>query len=95
MALNDGVYETGRPADVDPSNVTTRDDVVAIVTGMLHDLRRYPDAWENSTLERFLDALAAVVDGVELANQHRGETLPTEPTWRLFGEILVAACGYE
>jgi predicted phosphoadenosine phosphosulfate sulfurtransferase len=62
---------------------------------MRQDLRGHPDAWENPTLDRFLGALTAVLEGMESAYHHRGETLPTEPTWRLFAEILVTASGYE
>ena len=42
--------------------------------------------WENSTLERFLDALAAFA---------RDATLPDPPTWRTLAELLRAGAYYE
>jgi len=93
--LNATVYETGRPTDVDPSNVATRGDAVIFVNHVLQDLRAHPDSWENSTLDRFLEALAASLKGVEFAYRNRGEELPPQPTWRLLAELLVMASGYE
>jgi hypothetical protein len=93
--LNVNVYETGRPADVDPSSVTTRQDAVVFVNDMLQDLHAHPDSWENSTLDRFLEALAASLDCIELGYRNRGEELPTQPTWQLLAELLVMASGYE
>ncbi|GAA4608169.1 hypothetical protein BJY16_006704 [Actinoplanes octamycinicus] len=76
--------DTGRSTDADPSDVRTREDAVRVIEAMAADLRRHPDAWENATLDRFLEALAAVVeDGT------------AEPSWRTFAELLVAASGYE
>jgi hypothetical protein len=62
---------------------------------MLQDLRHHPDAWENSTLDRFLEALAASLEAVESAYRHRGEELHAQPTWRLLAELLAMASGYE
>lgn len=42
--------------------------------------------WENQSLERFLDALAACLDAQEPA---------AAPTWKLLAETLVKASGYE
>jgi hypothetical protein len=57
-------YETGRFTTANPSRVRTRDELAAFVSSMLEDLEASGRAeWENATLERFLDALAAVADG--------------------------------
>jgi hypothetical protein len=58
-------YETGRPADVDPSRVVTRVDATNVVLVMLEDVRKHPGSWENPTLDRFLEALAASMEGIE------------------------------
>lgn len=79
--------EIGRFADVDPGGVVTRQDAVVLVEAMVTDLRRHPGEWENSTLERFLEALAAVLDD-------RAEW-PEDQGWRLLAEALTAASGYE
>jgi hypothetical protein len=57
-------YETGRFANVgDLSQVSSHTDVAQVAERMLTDLRDHPAEWENPTLERFLDALAASLEG--------------------------------
>jgi hypothetical protein len=89
------MYETGRSADVDVSNVATRGDVIDVIVAVRQDLRDHPNSWENPTLDRFLDALAASLAGIESGYRNRGEALPEQPTWRLVAELLVTASGYE
>jgi hypothetical protein len=81
------VYETGRFASVEPSRVVTRQDAALLVEAMVDDLRQHPDEWENHTLERFLEALAA-----SLAS---GRTWPEQLSWRVLAEALTMASGYE
>lgn len=47
--------------------------------------------WENRTLDRFLEALEAVLDGPA----SEGKTGPVQPSWAFIAEILVAATGYQ
>lgn len=82
------MYETGRFTDADPSTVLTREDAIRVIEAMTADLRLHPDAWENSTLERFLEALGALLES-------GGGSQAEEPTWRLLAKALVAASGYE
>jgi hypothetical protein len=86
-------YETGRITTPDPSAVTTRDQLGEFVRAMLQDFERSGHAeWENPTLDRFLEALAAVVE----ARFVDGEAAAQEvATWRLVAELLAAATVYE
>jgi hypothetical protein len=54
---------------------------------MVDDLRQHPDEWENHTLERFLEALAASLTS--------GRTWPEQLSWRVLAEALTMASGYE
>jgi hypothetical protein len=91
-----GPYDTGRFADVgDVSTVTTITDAADVVQRMLGDLLTHPDEWENLTLEHFLEALAASLEGIPQLYANRGEQFPKEPTWRVLAEVLVMASGYE
>jgi hypothetical protein len=85
----------GRAADVpaaDVASAESRSDVARVVERMLVDLRAHPTAWENPSLERFLEALAAcLVDGVGAVHEDGAGA----PTWTLLAEVLVAASGYE
>jgi len=89
-------YDTGRFAKVTGLNqVATHTDVAAIVEQMLADLRAHPTAWENHTLDRFLDALARSLRGLDGLYLNRGQHLPDPPTWKLLTEALIMASGYE
>lgn len=81
------MYETGRFADVDPSCVATKQDAAVLVEAMASDLRQHPGEWENQTLERFLEALAASLTS--------GRDWPEQQSWRLLAEALMMASGYE
>jgi hypothetical protein len=92
----DSSYDTGRFAEVSGlDEVTTQSDVVDVVEQMLADLRSQPTAWENSSLERFLDAFAACLDATPGGAGGHGGHAPVQPTWRLLAEMLVKASGYE
>lgn len=65
----------------------TRQDAVILVETMVVDLRRHPNAWENQTLERFLEALAASIAS--------GRSWPEHLSWRRLAEALTMASGYE
>lgn len=91
-----GPYDTGRFAEVgDLSQVGSRIDLAQVIQRMLSDLLAHPDEWENSTLDRFLEALAASLGGLPGLYANRGEQLPEPPTWKVFAEALVMATGYE
>ncbi|MFI0449332.1 hypothetical protein [Actinomadura sp. 6N118] len=89
-------YETGRSAEVNRlDQVSSHVDAARIVSQMLDDLRAHPDEWENATLERFLEALAACLSALSALYANRGEQFPAQPTWQLISEALVMASGYE
>jgi hypothetical protein len=88
-------YSTGRGADVDPTSVTTRQEAINLVLAMHHDLEAHPSEWENPTLPRFLEALAAAMEGIEHAYTNEGKALPEQPSWQLLAGLLVMASGYE
>lgn len=46
-------------------------------------------------LERFLEALAASLEGLPGLYAGRGERFPESPTWKISAEALVMASGYE
>jgi hypothetical protein len=89
-------YETGRFARTgDLNEVSTHADVANVAQRMLTDLRANPNDWENPTLERFLEALAASLEGLPGLYANRGEQFPEAPTWKILAETLVMASGYE
>ena len=75
---------------MDASVVATRDDFADFLQAVLQDFQASGEEWENGTLPRFLDGLAAV------SWAHSAEERSTEDaTWRLFAELIASATGYE
>lgn len=83
-------WQTGRSAEVSGvGQVATCGDLQRVIMEMRADLAgRGRREWENPTLERFLEALEAVIEG-------RGGTDSAQPDWVFLAEVLVAATGYE
>ncbi len=77
------------------TTVRTRDDFVAFVCALLNDLKSGDTPWENATLERFVEALAAWSTDMDGYYANRGEKLPEQPSWRIVAEMLLAATMYE
>ena len=75
--------------------INSRHDLIAFIEALRDDLLQHPGDWENRTLERFLEALAAWSTDMDGYFQNRGEQVPSQPSWRLLGEMLNAAKIYE
>lgn len=90
-------WQTGRFAHVDSApQVASRQDAQRVIAQMRADLAgRGSREWENPTLDRFLEALEAVLDGLpgQLAKQGGAEA--DHAAWALLAQVLVAATGYE
>jgi hypothetical protein len=66
----------------------TREDVVQTLESLLTDLGRDRGSWENPTLERYLEAMAAWLGAHEMGKVQ-------EPSWELMCEMLEAGKIYE
>ena len=54
-------YLMGLGPKMTPESVNSKTDLVQFVARLRADLTENPDAWENPTLDRFLEAMAAWV----------------------------------
>nr|WP_136518146.1 hypothetical protein [Cellulomonas telluris] len=54
-----------------------------------------PGSWANDSLEAFLESMAAWLDDMDGYFASRGSHAPSEPTWRLIGQMALAARVYE
>jgi hypothetical protein len=90
-------WRTGRFAQVDGAGqVASRQDAQRVIAQMRADLaQRGSREWENPTLDRFLEALEAVLDGLPGQLSRQGEAEPAQATWALLAQVLIAATGYE
>jgi hypothetical protein len=77
------------------ANISSREELIAFIEVLHADLKDRPEKWENPTLDRFLGALASWTRDMDGYYAYKGETTPEVPTWRTFGEMLVAARIYE
>jgi hypothetical protein len=84
-------YRTGRPARTsDTGEVGSRAGLARVVREMSADLAGQGAVeWENATLGRFLDALAAYLD--DSGRPDDGD----EASWAVLARALIAATGYE
>lgn len=75
--------------------IQTRQDLARFVSLLRRDLEHNEDAWENPTLDRFLEALAGWIADMGGYLQNQGLPEPEQPDWRLVGQMLLAASIYE
>ncbi|MEO6808186.1 MAG: hypothetical protein ABI353_03625 [Isosphaeraceae bacterium] len=77
------------------NTIRTRDDFVEFVRDLTQDLWTNPGDWENPGLDSYLETLGAWVNDMDGYFQNRGEPVPKQASWKLLGEILLAARIYE
>jgi hypothetical protein len=78
------------------SRVVTRQDLAEFVRRMASvSASAEAEEWENTTLPRFLDGLAAWIASMDGYFRNQGLETPDQPSWRLVGDMLVAATLYE
>ena len=76
--------------------VNSRADFVKFLTLLHQDLLTNPQEWENQTLERFLEAMAAYAQDIQGYYDNTGQPLNAdEATWQNFANILRGASVYE
>ena len=83
--------QTGGPSHLDGLNaaaysISTREEFVRFVAALRVDLKVNGPAWENDTLDTYLDALGCWVTD---------SPIPEEPVWRTMARALLAASRYE
>ena len=72
--------------DAAARSISTREEFVRFMSDLQADFITNGQAWENPTLERYLDALGSWVTD---------STIPNEPVWRTMARALLAASRYE
>lgn len=75
--------------------IHTRDDLAAFIRDLHQDYLRRGHEWENSTLDRFLEALAAWIDDSDGWYRNFGKELPANGDWTFIARALGAATVYE
>jgi hypothetical protein len=77
------------------SKIKTKQDLGQFIAALRADLATNPERWENPTLDRFLQAMEAWIADMEGYYKNSGQAPADPPTWKTFGDILIAAAMYE
>jgi hypothetical protein len=81
--------------EIDVEGIMSRDDLILFLEKLSQNFEDEPERWENHRLDQFLEALAGGLGDYEGAYLNRGVEVPRVPTWKFFGEMLLAARTYE
>ena len=73
----------------------TRQEFEAFLQELAHSVRTEPASWTNSSLDQFLESVSGWLTDMDGYFHNRGEAVPTEPSWQLFGRMLLAGRTYE
>ncbi|MFJ1766933.1 hypothetical protein ACIOD2_41850 [Amycolatopsis sp. NPDC088138] len=75
--------------------IENREAFAAFLRAFHEDFLRRGQEWENPTLDRFLEALAAWAAGSDGWYRTFGQDLPPDGDWTFFARALTAATVYE
>ncbi|MFJ9777824.1 hypothetical protein ACIRVF_42400 [Kitasatospora sp. NPDC101157] len=75
--------------------IRSREELVAFIRDLHQDYLRQGQDWENSTLDRFLEALAAWTESSDGWYRNFGKDLPANGDWTFIARALSAATVYE
>lgn len=80
----------------DPAHaVDSKEALAAHILSLRADLLERGDEWENPTLERYLEALAAWIRSSDGWYRNFNQEMPPNGDWTLFARALSAAVVYE
>lgn len=77
------------------NNVRSKNDLVRFIETLVNEYRANPNEWENNSLESYLDALASWLADSDAYYLNKGLAIPTNPSWKNFADMLIAASMYE
>lgn len=77
-----------------PTQLAGREVVLGQLGILLRELEADPDSWENPTLNRYLEALGALLGYIENAYRNTGRPVP-ESAWQICADALAGAKYHE
>ncbi|QJB56028.1 hypothetical protein [Pseudodesulfovibrio sp. zrk46] len=78
-----------------PKDVFTNHDLARFIAEMAEEVGKPECNWENDSLPRFLEAMAAWSENFDGYYKFHGIDMNKEPKWRLFADLLMAGTMYE
>jgi hypothetical protein len=74
--------------------VDSKESLADFLGALEESARNHPESWENSRLDRFLEAWSGWLRESDGYFRNRGETPPTQPSWAFVAQMLIAARSY-
>ena len=84
------------PNSFENITITVRHSFIEFITQLQQDYLANKDAWENHTLESFLDAMARYAFDIQGYYNNTGQAINADtPSWAVFADIMKGATVYE
>lgn len=78
-----------------PMMIKTAEDLAVLLDRLAEEAAGGSSGWENGTLDRFLEAMAAWTRSMENYSRNTGDHEIMKPSWNTFAKMLLAARVYE
>ncbi|AIU90606.1 hypothetical protein ABRP70_05460 [Pectobacterium odoriferum] len=75
--------------------ISSKDDLVKLISALARDFKENPDEWENKDLSSYLEAVASWIEDMDGYYENTNQPLPKDTNWKVFADILMAAKVYE
>lgn len=75
--------------------LSARQDLVRFVRSLSENYSESPENWTNRDIVSYLEAMAAWIEDMDGYFENSGQAIPSSASWKLVGEILLAASFYE
>ena len=75
--------------------VNSKEDFVKFISALIRDLRSNPNAWENKSLDKYLEAMQSWTEDMEGYYINQNLSTPQNVNWKVFTDILLGAKVYE
>src|SRR5262249_23187353 len=94
VAVGFGRFNRLQDLDALVETVETQEDLAGFVFALEANLGHDPGAWENRTLESYLDALQRFTTSLDSWARNTRKPVPVQPTWKLMAQLLLIARTY-
>jgi len=81
--------------DLDKINISSKEDFIKYVHLLSDDYKENHGNWENASVDKYLDALAAWAGDMEGYYEFWKKDAPKNVNWSVIWDLLIAARDYE
>lgn len=81
--------------DFKTKKIRTREDFMSFLKNLRKDYLDNVSSWENRDIDTFLEAMCSWVEDMDGFYANQGLSIPKDPDWRVFADILMGGKVYE